>query len=65
MTNFLIGVIVGFMICVWALDVSPQAAFSALWTRLEHVQQVNAAVDASTPGYKTRAGMVQEPTIFR
>jgi hypothetical protein len=65
MTNFLIGAIVGFMICVWALDVSPRTAFSALWARLEHVQQVNAAPDGPPAGYKTHSGIAQEPAGFR
>ncbi|MGB3811027.1 MAG: hypothetical protein WA943_13120 [Parvibaculum sp.] len=53
MTNFAVGAIFGFLVCVWALGATPGAAFSALWTRLEQVQEMQAtasqAYDAMRP----------------
>lgn len=53
MTNFAIGAIAGFLICVWALDTTPGAAFSSLWVKLGQVQAMSAAAnqayEAMTP----------------
>lgn len=58
MTNFVIGTVVGFLICVWAIGTTPNTAFSALWDKLERVQQMSAsasqAYDAINPPQKTR-----------
>lgn len=43
MTNFLLGAILGFLICVWAVGATPSSAFSALWSRIEQVQEISAA----------------------
>lgn len=57
MTNFAIGAIVGFLICVWAIGTTPGAAFSALWVKLEQVQAMSAAAnqayDAMNPPPRT------------
>ncbi len=45
MTNFLIGAIVGFLLCVWAVGDTPSSAVASLWTKLEQVQEVSAAAD--------------------
>jgi hypothetical protein len=59
MTNFVIGAVVGFLICVWALQTAPSVAFSALWGRLEQVQEMSAAAsqayDALHPKQQTVA----------
>lgn len=53
MTNFAVGAIFGFLVCVWALGTGPSTAFSALWSRLESVQEMSAtasqAYDAMRP----------------
>lgn len=46
MSNFLVGVIVGFFICVWALDANPVAATVALVDRVSQVE-VNFAAEAT------------------
>ena len=43
MSNFLVGVIVGFFVCVWALDASPVAATVALVDRVRQVEVTFAA----------------------
>ncbi len=43
MTNFAVGVIFGFLVCVWAIQTSPSVAVAALWQRLQQVQQTSAA----------------------
>jgi hypothetical protein len=43
MTNFAVGAIFGFLICVWAIETSPSVAVAALWQRLEQVQETSAA----------------------
>ncbi len=53
MTNFVIGAIVGFLICVWAVDTTPNAAFSALWTKLERVQAMSAAANQAYDAMKS------------
>jgi len=45
MTNFVIGAIVGFLICVWAIGTTPGTAVGALWSKLEQVQEMSAAAD--------------------
>ena len=46
MSNFLVGVIVGFFVCVWALDASPVAATEALVERVRQVE-VSFAAEAT------------------
>lgn len=46
MSNFLVGVVVGFFICVWALDANPVAATVALVDRVRQVE-VNFAAEAT------------------
>lgn len=43
MSNFLVGAVVGFFICVWALDASPVTATVALVDRVRQVQVSFAA----------------------
>lgn len=43
MTKFLIGGIVGFLTCVWAVGMTPNDAFLALWSKLQKVQEASAA----------------------
>lgn len=45
MTNFVIGAIAGFLICVWAIGATPSSAVAALWSKLEQVQEMSAAAD--------------------
>ncbi len=70
MTNFMIGAFVGFLACVWALQATPSTAFSALWVRLEQVQEMSAAAsqayDALHPkqrGAAPAAMMTTAPTV--
>lgn len=73
MTNFAVGAIFGFLVCVWAIGTSPGTAFSALWVRLEQVQEMSAtasqAYDALRPQRApVTAPAVQppaEPTVYR
>lgn len=46
MSNFLVGVVAGFFICVWALDANPVAATVALIDRVRHVE-VSFAAEAT------------------
>lgn len=43
MSNFLVGIVVGFFICVWTLDASPIAATMALVDRIRQVEVSFAA----------------------
>lgn len=43
MSNFLVGIVAGFFICVWALDASPVTATIALVDRVRQVQVSFAA----------------------
>ncbi|KAB7739681.1 hypothetical protein F2P47_11430 [Parvibaculum sedimenti] len=45
MTNFVIGAIVGFLLCVWAIGATPSSAVASLWTKLGQVQEMSAAAD--------------------
>lgn len=42
MSKFVVGVIVGFLACVWAIQTTPLIAFSALVQRLEEVHETSA-----------------------
>jgi hypothetical protein len=73
MTNFVIGAVAGFLICVWAVQTTPATAFSALWMRLEQVQEVSAAANQAYDAMHGRqriepAAMTtttMEPTAYR
>jgi hypothetical protein len=75
MTNFAVGAIFGFLVCVWAVGTAPTTAFSSLWTRLEQVQEMSAtasqAYDAMRPQRSPAAmsaPIVQPPvekTVYR
>lgn len=75
MTNFAVGAIFGFLVCVWALGAAPSTAFSALWSRLESVQEMTAtasqAYDAMRPERSTAPGVAPveplpaEKTVYR
>jgi hypothetical protein len=75
MTNFAVGAIFGFLVCVWAVGAAPTAAFSALWARLEQVQEMSAtasqAYDAMRPERSSapmNTPVVQTPvekTVYR
>lgn len=43
MSNFLVGIVAGFFICVWALDASPVTATMALVDRVRQVEVSFAA----------------------
>ncbi|MDO8287744.1 MAG: hypothetical protein Q7T44_00850 [Parvibaculum sp.] len=43
MTNFLVGAVLGFLICVWSVETTPTVAVMSLWQRLEHVQEASSA----------------------
>lgn len=43
MSNFLVGIVAGFFLCVWALDASPVAATIALIDRIRQVEVSFAA----------------------
>ncbi|MDO8287745.1 MAG: hypothetical protein Q7T44_00855 [Parvibaculum sp.] len=47
MTNFMVGAVLGFLVCVWATETTPTVAFAALWHRLELVQQASSAANQS------------------
>lgn len=60
MTNFVIGAVVGFLICVWAVGATPGNAFNALWTKLEHVQEMSAAANQAYEAVRPRATQQQQ-----
>lgn len=43
MSNFLVGIVAGFFLCVWALDASPVTAAIALVDRVRQVEVSFAA----------------------
>ena len=47
MTNFVVGAVLGFLVCVWATETSPTVAVASLWHRLELVQQASSAASQS------------------
>ena len=47
MTNFIVGAVLGFLVCVWATESTPTVAFASLWHRLELVQQASSAASQS------------------
>jgi|GEM_PF-1200644 len=51
MSNFLVGAVSGFFICVWALDANPVSATMALIDRVRQVE-VSFAAEA-TPDAKS------------
>lgn len=69
MTNFAVGAIFGFLVCVWAIETSPSVAVAALWQRLEQVQQTNAAAsqayDAMHLGHHRDNNLRVEKTDYR
>jgi hypothetical protein len=77
MTNFAVGAIFGFLVCVWAIGTAPGTAFSALWARLEQVQEMSAtasqAYDAMRPARSvapmsapvTQPAPAVETTVYR
>lgn len=38
MSNFLMGIVAGFMLCVWALDANPVTATASLFDRLRQIE---------------------------
>jgi hypothetical protein len=69
MTNFAVGVIFGFLACVWAIESTPSVAVAALWQRLEQVQQTSAAAsqayDAMRLGHHRQDNPRVEKTDYR
>lgn len=67
MTNFAIGAIAGFLICVWAVGTTPGAAFSALWVKLEQVQAMSAAANQAYEAMNPPARIAPAPdeTAYR
>jgi len=55
MTNFVIGAVVGFLICVWAIGTTPGMAFNSLWIKLQHVQEMSAAANQAYDAMRPRA----------
>ncbi|MES1990506.1 MAG: hypothetical protein V4441_06105 [Pseudomonadota bacterium] len=47
MTNFIVGAVLGFLVCVWATETTPTFAVASLWHRLELVQQASSAASQS------------------
>lgn len=45
MSNFIVGIVAGFFLCVWALDASPVTATIAL---VDRVRQVEVSFAAET-----------------
>ena len=45
MSNFIVGIVAGFFLCVWALDASPVTATIAL---IDRVRQVEVSFAAET-----------------
>ncbi|PKQ09098.1 MAG: hypothetical protein CVT73_04340 [Alphaproteobacteria bacterium HGW-Alphaproteobacteria-12] len=63
MSNFLVGVIAGFFICVWALDANPVAATVALIDRVRQVEvtfAVEATPDANAASLAANTATVPE-----
>lgn len=60
MTNFVIGAVVGFLICVWAIGSTPGTAFNALWTKLEQVQEMSAAANQAYDAVRPRTTQQQQ-----
>ncbi|MFN4355465.1 hypothetical protein [Parvibaculum sp.] len=56
MSNFIVGIVAGFFLCVWALDASPVTATVALIDRVRQVEVSFAAEEAkNTPRDEARA----------
>lgn len=48
MSNFIVGIVAGFFLCVWALDASPVTATVALIDRVRQVEVSFAAEGEKT-----------------
>lgn len=55
MSNFLVGIVVGFFICVWTLDASPVSATMALVDRIRQVE-VSFAAEPKPEAERAEAG---------
>lgn len=49
MSNFLVGIVVGFFLCVWVLDASSMTAMASLFERVRQVQVSFAAEHEPLP----------------
>ncbi|MGV8996005.1 MAG: hypothetical protein ACOH12_03555 [Parvibaculaceae bacterium] len=47
MMNFVVGAVMGFLVCIWATETTPTYAVASLWHRLELVQQASSAASES------------------
>lgn len=63
MTNFAVGAIFGFLVCVWAIGTSPGIAFSALWFRLEQVQEMSATASQAYDALRLQRAPVNRPAV--
>lgn len=56
MSNFIVGIVAGFFLCVWALDASPVTATVALIDRVRQVEVSFAAeAEKTAPRDEVRA----------
>ena len=56
MSNFLVGLVAGFFLCVWALDANPVTAAITLVDRVSQVQVSIAAEAPREPDAKPAEG---------
>lgn len=49
MSNFLMGIVAGFMLCVWVLDANPVTATASLFDRLRQIEVSFAGEPQSLP----------------
>ena len=62
MSNFLVGIVAGFFICVWALDANPVSATVALIDRVRQVE-VSFAAEATPDANATPLQAEKEPAF--
>lgn len=62
MSNFLVGIVAGFFICVWALDANPVSATVALIDRVRQVE-VSFAAEATPEAKAASLQTGEEPTF--
>lgn len=60
MSNFLLGIVVGFFLCVWALDASPVTATAALFERVRHIE-LSFAADYRQEGQQVEKIVFPDP----
>ncbi|MEP0707395.1 hypothetical protein [Parvibaculum sp.] len=61
MSNFLVGLVAGFFLCVWALDANP---VTAAITLVDRVSQVEVSIAAEAP-QNGEAAPAEEPPPAR